>query len=69
MTRSTWGMLMPIPNATVHTSTTGQLVPARACAETCWHRSGSSEGARTPRRRRGPDDEVVVDVYLAFNER
>ena len=49
MTRSTWGMLMPIPNATVPTSTTGQLVPARACAETCGHRSGSSEGARTSR--------------------
>ena len=60
---------LPIPNATVHTSTTGHLVPARACAETCWHHSGSSEGTRTPLRRRGPDDEVAVDVYLAFNER
>jgi hypothetical protein len=60
---------LPIPNATVHTSTTGQLVPARACAETYWHHSGSSEGARTPRMRRGPDDEVAVDVYLALNER
>jgi hypothetical protein len=60
---------LPIPNETVHTSTTGQLVPARACAETYWHHSGSSEGARTPRMRRGPDDEVAVDVYLALNER